>query len=81
VPKYIFPLDLRLAATSLLQKRSEDLLWGLKARAAIRKLLKDKADEGFKGDSSKLGVETLPDELALWLIENRKVIAALDPET
>ncbi len=78
VPKYFFPLEIRLEAASLLHKRSEDLLWGLKARANLRNNLKKKADDGFKTDTSTLIVEDLPDELALWLLEHRKVIEALE---
>ncbi len=75
VPNYIFPVEYRIKAASLLNNRSDDLLWGVKVKGLLRKELEKQIQTGLKLDISKVAVEDLPDKLALWVLENRKVLA------
>ncbi len=76
LPKFRYPIEVRLAATSLLNgSRSETPDWAIAERAKVKedytKFTKDiLMDETYK-------METIPRELRLWIMENNRVSSAL----
>ncbi len=80
VPQFLFPTDLRVEAAGLLSGVGEgklSRLWSYRSRSAFRKHLKETADTAFKTNVAKLSLDDLSDELALWMMDYRKVYAAL----
>lgn len=80
VPNYVFPVEYRIKAASLLNNRSDNLLWGVKLKGVLRKELEKQIETGLKLDINKIAVEELPDKLALWVLETRKVLASFDAD-
>lgn len=74
IPEFIFPTSMRISAVALLFNKGEDQMWGVKIRYKMFKILKEKLNTALQEDIEKAAIEDLPDELARWVIENRKVL-------
>ncbi len=76
LPRFTFPLDVRVAAAGLLRgDHSESSEWGLYESARAKKKVQDfyaKALEGNPFERFKL--EDMPRTVAHWLIENKQVM-------
>lgn len=78
VPRFFFGDETRKQAATILNDRSDDLIWGYKAKSALRKRFKTLVDQSLKGaDITKLTVEDLSEELGSWVLINRQILEAL----
>jgi len=78
VPKFFFPDSYRKEAAAILNDRSDDLIWGYKAKADLRKQFRNLMDTSLKNlDITKLVVEDLPEELGSWVLVNRQILEVL----
>ncbi len=78
LPKFSVKQELRLEAARLLRgSRGESPIWALYERGRLFERLKKQMDDSLTVPSEKLPAGKLPAPVARWLLENRKVLAAL----
>jgi hypothetical protein len=78
VPNFFFDDDIRLQAAKLLNERSEDPIWGRRARIALKNHFKGLIDSSFKTlDFTKVSLENFSDAMGSWILTNRKIITLL----
>ncbi|MBI3555312.1 MAG: zinc-dependent metalloprotease, partial [Deltaproteobacteria bacterium] len=76
LPKFTFPLDVRVAAAGLLRgDRSETSDWGLYESARAKKKVQDFYAKALDGNPmERFKLEDMPHAVARWLIENKQVV-------
>ena len=77
LPRFVFPFELRLQASKLLKSKSNDILWGVKERKNIRRFLKKMIDDALQEDIATVDIMSLPDNVAKWVLYNRKILSSL----
>ncbi|MGE3261474.1 MAG: zinc-dependent metalloprotease [Bacteriovoracia bacterium] len=78
LPKFRFDLAMRIAAAKLLDPaRAVSPVWAMQDRSVLRERLKKLMEDAFTSPIDKLQAPKLPPAVARWLIENKKVLAAL----
>lgn len=81
LPRFLFPHKIRILAGSLLNNAnpriSHNLLWGRKARKSIKSDLKFLLDNSINADINKVNIDLLPEAAALWVLQNRLVLASI----
>ncbi len=77
-PRFFFSDASRKEAAAILNDRSDDLIWGYKAKVTMRNHLKAIMDNAFQHhDFSTIAIEGLPDELGTWVLTNRQILDIL----
>jgi hypothetical protein len=79
LPKFIYPLAVRVAAAGLLREiRSEAPDWALVERGRAQKKVRDAFGKMLGGSAiEKFKLEELPRPVARWLLDNRMVVGTL----
>lgn len=80
VPEFNFPDWLRKKAAGILTDRSEDPMWGLKAKSVIKRHFKELITTSLKSiDIEKIDVSTVSnDTLGGWILMNKKILEDLN---
>jgi hypothetical protein len=78
LPRFRYPVELRLTAAGLLKGgRAEALEWGLAAQGELKADYEKLLTGAFTRSLGGLKPETLPRPAARWLIENQRVLGTL----